>query len=331
MKVTLDQLKKLVATYKLRVFRVESYENGYLVQTNKGKKLVSIWENAELLRWSNSWREELFKQGHNQVQRFLTNKNKKKYIRYQGKYFALCDFPDGRTIDLKSEEECRTAGETFAKFHLALDRIDQKVTSGSSANLSEDYFTNGSTAIKQVMQAIEQKANPNLIDEVIYSNLPLIYKRFRRAHQLWEGIQESISYFPLSLNQFHLNQLIHQGKEWFIHGGMNQALSTIHQDTVHLIRDIYQESDWNLQSVTAFLDGYNQQRKLTDHELIYILVQFAIPWKVWAHLEDYLTNDHLNEDRIEQMVEDIRKQRHWDDLAAFLGRFIDEQNNSASA
>ena len=133
MKVTLNQLKKLLASYKLKVIQVQKHENGYVIGTNKGKKLVSIWENAELLRWSNTWREELFVQGHKQVQRFLPNQNKKKYIRYQEKYFVLSDFSEGRSIDLQNEEECSGAGEIFAKFHKALDRIDQKVTTENTS------------------------------------------------------------------------------------------------------------------------------------------------------------------------------------------------------
>ena len=104
----------------------------------------------------------------------------------------------------------------------------------------------------------------------------------------------------------------------------------MHQDTAQLIREIYQKSEWNLQSVTTFLDGYNRQRTLSDNELIYVLVQFAIPWDVWTHFEDYLTNDCLSEDKIEQMVEDIRKQRYWDELTTFIGRFIDEQSHASA-
>ena len=227
MKVTLNQLKKLLASYKLKVIQVQKHENGYVIGTNKGKRLVSIWENAELLRWSNTWREELFVQGHKQVQRFLPNHNKKKYIRYQGKYFVLSDFSEGRSIDLQNEEECSGAGEIFAKFHKALDRIDQKVTTENTSSLNEEYFTKGSTVIKKVMKAIEEKSNPTLTDEVIYANLPLLYKRFRRAHQLWEGIQNSISYFPLSFTKFQLNQVAKEGGGWYIQGG-NQSGAVYH-------------------------------------------------------------------------------------------------------
>lgn len=326
----MNQLKRLLASYKLKVIQVQPHEDGYIIVTNKGKKLITIWTNVDLLRWSNTWREELAVQGHKPVQRFLTNTNKKKYIRYQGKYFVLSDFCDGRTIDLQSEDECSAVGEVFAKFHKALDRIDQKMTIEISGSLNEDYFTQGSTMIKQVIKTIEEKSRPTLIDEMIYANLPLLYKRFRRAHQLWEGIQDSIIYFPVSFSKFNLNQIAKEENDWYIQGGINQSLSTMHQDTVHLIRDIYQKSEWKLQSVISFLEGYNRQRKLSDNELIYVLVQFAIPWDVWAHFEDYLTNDHLTEDKIERVVEDIRNQRYWDELTAFLGRFIDDKNKASA-
>ena len=81
--------------------------------------------------------------------------------------------------------------------------------------------------IKKVMKAIEEKSNPTLTDEVIYANLPLLYKRFRRAHQTREGIQNSISYFPLSFTKFQLNQVAKEGGGWYIQGG-NQSGAVYH-------------------------------------------------------------------------------------------------------
>ncbi|RKD23874.1 hypothetical protein BEP19_05450 [Ammoniphilus oxalaticus] len=330
MKVTLNQLKRLLASYRLKVIQAHAAENGYVVDTNRGKRLVSIWDNAQLLRWSNMWREELTRQDGRRAQRFLVNQNKKKYVHYRGHYFALSVFPQGRQIDLQREDECKLAGELFAHFHSALDRIDQKVTTECHAKLNEDYFTNGSTLIKNVMEIIEQKSEPTLIDELIYANLPLLYQRFRRARQLWEGTQEHTSYFPLSFCWFNLEQIKWDQRGWMIHGGINRPLSAMHQDSAFLIREIYEKSDWNLQSVIAFLDGYMRKRNLTEHELIYILTQFAIPWDVWVHFDEYLKNDGLCEIKGEKLLEDLQKQNHWDELTTFFGRFIDQQK-SASA
>src|SRR5699024_2429669 len=146
--------------------KAHSVDHGYIVDTSKGKRLVSIWENAQLLRWSNTWREKLYNQGQHQVQRFLLNRNNKKYIHYRGKYFVLSRIPEGKIIEAKSEEECKFAGEVFAQFHSVLDRIEQKVTTANESEFNEDYFTNGSTVIKNVMEVIEQKEAPTLTDKL---------------------------------------------------------------------------------------------------------------------------------------------------------------------
>lgn len=330
MKVTLDQLKKLLATYKLKVIRVQPMDQGYFIDTNKGKKILTIWENADLLKWSNGWREELFSQGYEHVERFLINQNKKRFIRFQGKYFVLCDAMEGQGFQPVDPGQCREAGNMFAKLHLALDRMDQKITLVSSTEMDEDFFTKGSTAIKQMIPAIEHKENPSLVDEVIYANLPLLYKRFRRAFQLWEGIKDTIAYFPASFSKFRLEQLSRKDHQWTISGGYNQPLSAMHQDTVQLLREIYEKSNWSLAAVSTFLEGYESQRKMTDHEWVYVLVQLVIPFEVWNHFLAYISGQGFSVEQVEQLVEDIHRQRHWDELATFVGRIIDHRNEASA-
>lgn len=330
MKVTLDQLKKMLATYRMKVLHVHPVKHGYMVETNKGKKIVTIWENPELLKWSNGWREQLFAQGHEEVERFLPNANKKKYIRYQGKYFVLSQATEGRSPDPGNEQECSLAGEVFAKFHQALDRLDQGISLTRSSDLDESFFTEGSTAIKKVMLEIEQKAQPALMDEVIYANLPLLYKRFRRAYQLWEGVRDSVSYFPLSLAAFSLEQLTITANGWFVGGGYNRELAALHQDTVHLVREIYEKSGWSVRAIQAFFEGYEKHRKLTDNELVYILAQLAVPKDVWNHFKDYLVNPNLSDEQANQWAESIQCQRHWDELTIHFGKFVDERNEATA-
>ncbi len=328
--MTIDQLKKLLATYKLKVLRVQPMDQGYLIDTNRGKKILTIWENVDLLKWSNGWREELFSQGHEQVERFLINSNKKRFIRYQGKYFVLSDDLGGEALNPEVAEQCREAGGIFARIHQVLDRMDQRITLVSSTEVDEDFFSKGSTAIKQIIPAIEQKENPTLVDEVIYANLPLLYKRFRRAYQLWEGVKDSIPYFPTSFSQFSLEQISRKENEWNIISGYNQPVAAMHQDTVQILREIYEKSNWSLASVSAFIGGYESQRKLTDHELVYVLVQLVVPLEVWNHFLVYISGQSLTDEQVEQLVEDIRRQRHWDDLATFVGRIIDHRNEASA-
>ncbi|MEW9670827.1 hypothetical protein [Ammoniphilus sp. 3BR4] len=330
MKVTLEQLKRMLATYKLRVLRSQPLDDGYLIETSKGKKFVSVWQNAELLKWSNGWREQLFRQGNEAVERFLPNGNKKKYIRFQGKYFVLTEAPDGRIPDPLVADDCMNMGEVYADYHRALDRIDLGISLAKSSAFEENFFSDGSTTIKKAMQNIEQKKDPSLVDEVIYSNLPLLYKRIRRASQLWEGIKEAVAYFPLSVETFRLDQVIQTENGWQIRGGYDLGLAPLHQDTVCLIRQIYERSDWSVSSVLNFLRGYEGKRELSDNELVYILVQLAVPLEVWKHISHYLTVQELNEEQINELAEALRLQRYWDELALQVGRYIDQRRKASA-
>lgn len=325
MKVTLEQLKKMLATYKMKAFRAQSIEDGYLVETNKGKKVVSVWQSPELLKWSNTWREQLFTEGYEAVERFLVNSNNKKYIRFQSKYYVLTDCPETVPPNIKDKIECEQLGIAFADYHCAVGRIDAGTIS-SSESFDESIFVEGSTMVKQIMQVIESKIEPTLVDEVIYANLPLLYKRFRRAYQLCEGIKEAIPYFPLSSESFSLEQIVKGDQGWKIRGGYNKGLVPLHQDTAQLIREIYERSDWSLSSVLSFINGYETKRRLADNELVYILVQLAVPKEVWKYFSNYLTKSEWSEAEINQMAEAIHAQRHWDELATQIGRYIDQRN-----
>jgi Ser/Thr protein kinase RdoA (MazF antagonist) len=330
LKITLDQVKKLLALYKLKVVKMQPMEHGFFVDTSKGMKKLTVWDNADLLRWSNNWREKLAEQGYTHVERFLYNQNQKKYIRYKGKIFVLSDVPEGRSPEARKEEDCFSVGEVFARLHLSLDRIDHGTSLTSLSFLDEGFFTNGSTWIKQVIQSIESKEKPTLVDEVIYSNLPLLYKRFRRAHQLWEDTKDAVPYFPLSFSTFQLNQIRWTNQGWFIHGGYNVPVTVLHHDTTKLIREIYEQSGWNLYAVSAFLQGYEGHRKFTDHELVYILAQLAVPWEVWTYFQEYWKNKDLSDRQAEELVQAILRQRHWDELTIQVARFIDHHNMASA-
>ncbi|HJV44520.1 MAG TPA: hypothetical protein VJ824_02210 [Bacillota bacterium] len=332
MKVTLEQLKKLLSTYRLKVLRIHPHDHGFLVETNKGIKVVTIWDNGELLKWSNRWREEVAIQGGTGVERFLVNVNKKKYIRYQGKYYVISSVPEGHHPDVYCNDECMKVGELFARYHSALDRIDQgSVTPVSHSQVDEKLFTEATTWIKQLMQSIEQKQEvPTLIDEIIYMNLPLIYDRFRRAFQLWEGIKDSISYLPLSTVSYHLEQMTKNDEGWYIGGGYNQPLAPLHQDTVQLIREVYEKSEWKIEAVGGFLKGYNNQRNLTDSEWVYILMQLAVPWEVWKYFTEYSKQGNLSDDQVDLFLEAINRQKYWDDLTRFVARLIDRKMEASA-
>lgn len=325
MKVTLEQLKKMLSTYRLKALRAQPIEDGYIVETSRGKKIVSIWQSPELLKWSNTWREQLFTEGYEAVERFLVNSNNKKYIRFQNKYFVLTDCPESVLPNIKDEGECKDLGMAYADYHCAVGRINAVVNT-SAEPFNDNIFTEGSTVIKQIMKAIESKQEPTLVDEVIYANLPLLYKRFRRAYQLCEGIKEAIPYFPLSTESFRLEQLVKAEKGWKIRGGYNKGLVPLHQDTTQLIREIYEKSEWNLPSVLSFLEGYEKKRRLADNELVYILVQLAVPREVWKYFSNYLNQKEWSEADINRLAEAIHVQRHWDELVTQIGRYIDQRS-----
>ncbi len=315
----------MLSTYKLKALRVQPIEDGYLVETTRGKKMVSIWQSPELLKWSNTWREQLFTEGYEAVERFQVNSNNKKYIRFQNKYFVLTDYAEAALPDIKDEGECRELGRTYADYHCAVGRINTAVNVGAEP-FNDNIFIEGSTLIKQIMKAIESKKEPTLVDEVIYANLPLLYKRFRRAYQLCEGIKEAIPYFPLSTESFHLVQMVKAEKGWKIRGGYNKGLVPLHQDTTQLIREIYEKSGWRLSSVLSFLKGYEDKRRLADNELVYILVQLAVPREVWKYFSNYLTQNEWSEADINRLAEAIHAQRHWDELVTQIGRYIDQRS-----
>jgi hypothetical protein len=323
LKVTNEQLRKLLATYKLKASRIEPVEQGYLAETTKGTKLISVWDNADLLRWSNSWREELFKLGHQEVERFLVNGNKKRYIRYQGKYFVVSDVPRGNPPDPYQKEDCLLAGEAYGKIHLAVTQIKSKLQVVSHSPIEEQLFSEGMERIKEQFHMIEEKEAPELLDEVMYLNIPLLYQRLGRAHQLWQRVSHSVADFPLSSAGFQFSQLIKFTNGCYVRGGYNVPLCRLHEDTAQAIREIYEHSGWSSQAIADFLEGYEKHRKLSDEELVYLLIHFTVPWDVWNHFSDYVKQSNLSEEQAEDLMESIRRQRYWDDVTIQIAKYID--------
>jgi Ser/Thr protein kinase RdoA (MazF antagonist) len=323
LELTSLQLRKLLSNYNLQGQDFEPIKQGYLTATNKGRKLVTIWDNADTLRWSNGWREQLANTGDMLTGKFHYNRNKKKYIRYQGKYFVLSDAPRGSVPKGGSLDECQQIGAVLARLHDVIAHVKSPAGHQPSSLVDALNLAAGLVEIERIREKFMAKESLTLADELLYVNLPSLYQRMSRAHQLWDQVKDAVQAFPLSFPDFSLDQLVKTDQSWFVLGGAHDSLSFLHQDTALLVKDLFQKSGWSIAAITAFLDGYEANRPLAKEELVYVLIHMVIPNEIWKFYNIYSQEDYLSEEKLEELVQALEVQEKYDSLAIQLGRRLD--------
>ena len=219
----------------------EGIENtNYLIQTNKGKYILTIYEkrvNKNDLPFFSELMVELSNKNFICPKPIL-NKNKKYISDFKGKKFMIVSYLDGKSKKNLSPSECNMVGRESAKLH--------EITKNFKLNRKNDLSVK---SWRKIFDQVKDRCHK------IHSDLPrLIEINLSDIENNWpDNLPSGIIDFYFSCNDFYAFEIAICFNA-LCFDGIKENLS------------------FNVTKAKKFIDGYNEVRKISDQEKKYIKV-----------------------------------------------------------
>lgn len=246
--------------------------------------------------------------GFRTVERFLLTRAKKPYVNLDKKWVTATDHYAGRHPDYQSRRDMKIVGKCLAVLHQSLFHVQKKREHQQSLDRFRQAMINENSVENMLRELRGKKKTENLMN---------IRRRMKRSLFFYRKVESLIRDLPLSHGTFSAKNLVRISGSWYLYGCHNPKLAPLHHDTYHLIREIYQNSGWNIESVQSFFDGYRREREPAMQEWIYLLSMLIFPSDIWDALRE-------EENRKIDLVPVMEKQAYWDQLTVWVAEQMDQ-------
>ncbi len=246
--------------------------------------------------------------GFRTVERFLLTRDKKPYLDLGEKWVTATDHYAGKHPDYTSRRDMKIVGKCLAELHQSLFDVQKKIEKGEGLSRFRQSMINDDAVAKKLRELHGKKKTENLMN---------LRKRMNRSVYFYKKVASLTRELPLSHETFSAKNLVRISGSWYLYGCYNPNLAPLHHDTYHLVREIYQKSGWNLESVQSFFDGYRREREPAIQEWIYLLSMLIFP-------SDILNAVQEEESRMVDPVPVMEKQAYWDRLTIWIAEQMDQ-------
>ncbi|MBO8172529.1 MAG: hypothetical protein H0Z33_11670 [Bacillaceae bacterium] len=260
MNLSRTQAGQILQAYDWKVYRGRPHQNGILLETNKGKKQINFWHDRVTFTWSYMWREELARSGYRTVERFLPTRNNRPGFVMDQWIVAATDYYSGISVDHRKHRDHYVLGKVLGRLHKTLEKLKNHRT---MKRIESVWKKNNTFEIFDVRPLPQPENKHNFTSGV--------EARIKKSLELSSKVHLLRKHLPLSHAGFSGDNLIRISRQWYLTGFHNPSLKLLHHDTSHAISHIYQNSEWNLDHVAAFIKGYRTERQLSREEWIYML------------------------------------------------------------
>ncbi|MFV9511075.1 phosphotransferase [Tepidibacillus sp. LV47] len=278
----LDRIKE---NYDLNIEKWDHYQGSYKLYTNRGIKLVKVWNDDETLSSAFHLREQLAYSGFRTIDRFIRTTSGEPYILNGDEYLVITDWIDGRIPQVTNENDLKRLGKQIAKLHLSLEKIhtDQDFEPWSI------QFDRGLQHLRQIKDKITAKSKKNSFDETVLSyldsHLQQVVQSILMANQVEKisfhsGRQPQLCHGNLELKWFRIDTY---QEPWLIHFGI-PVYDIPAYDVAKFLVHLYLKAEYQEKSLFQFLEGYQEMMPLDKEEKLWILTYITFPHHLWKFL-----------------------------------------------
>ncbi|WP_094701954.1 hypothetical protein [Brevibacillus laterosporus] len=287
--------------YKLKTIKITSKADYYLIETNRGIKEMRLWPRVEYMRWSFGWREQMARQGVNNVERFIRTKDSKPYVVANKKGYSLTDHhseaePIAYTLD--NMLEC---GRMTAQMHQAQQAQALQI----GGKLLKREQMHAQEVVERTKNFLKQwEREKNVRQRNRWGSLfPSILERMERSASLIKDVSLPEEVLAASHKELTRKNWVMVDDKVFLRGFYKTSLTVQHKDTASFLQEIALDGG-DPALIDAFLDGYEEVKELSYEEFRLLLSFMAYPQDLWKTLEKTL-QARTKEDK--QAMEDVKK------------------------
>lgn len=279
------ELVEILRHYDLRVGSIESYSLFHLLKTNRGPKILKVWDNIDKLSDTFHFKELLAKSGFRKIDRFIRTKDHSPYVVTNNIGYSLSDVIDGMSPSLERKIDMEIIGKTLAEFHLAMSKVkpDKPFVPWST------HFERGLKQFKTIETNLMAKKNKSTFDKILLEDMEKHQVQIKHSIQIAKNAEEKTiknriepiwCHGNMSNQSFKIDEY---GEGWITDFNV-PVVDFPSYDLAKLASRIYMKSNYNIELVKAIIDHYQEKIPLVLEDKLWILTYLAFPHDLWKFI-----------------------------------------------
>ena len=306
-------IEYLEAEYNLQIEEIEQMKGTYRLRTNRGKKLLKVWNDQEFLTSAFELREQLVRNDYRKIDRFIRTGTGEPYLQSGESYLVLTDWIEGVIPQVANQEHIKLISRQIAKMHIAFANLNVNQEWEPWSN----QFDRGSQHFQKIKDKITTKSKKSTLDEFVLAHLESHQAQINQSIQMATKIEKNsfrssrmpqLCHGNLELKSFRIDSF---QEPWLVQLGM-PVVDTTAYDLAKYLMHLYIKSNYQDEILFRALDVYQETLPLQKEEKLWILTYLSYPHHLWKflyirYLSGYPHTRFADEQQYLQLV-DLQKQ-----------------------
>jgi spore coat protein, CotS family len=286
--------REIAEVYGLEVRGIAPYKDNFVVNTNKGRKVLKkMIFSQERILFVHGAKEHLVNKGFVTVDRYLPTISGDPSFVFEGVNYVLIDFIDGRECNFGDDEEARKSSIVLAALHSA----SKGYIPTDGAKIQDELgnlpicFSKRLEDIKKLKK--QAKKGKSRFDHLFLENVDYFISQGENAVA---GLDRS-NYIKLveeARNErcfchhdyTHHNIISSDDKLWI--GNFDYCCFELKvYDLANLLRRKMRKCDWNIEKARLLIDGYTSVVELDNDDMEVMKLILLFPQKFWRVVNRY--------------------------------------------
>lgn len=335
-----DKVERAIEAYDVSVRRRYRARGGWLLETNKGPRLLREYETIQKhFYMENEMKKHLMKRGFSAVdvvvaardgEPVLTLETGEKYVMYQ--WFS------GEECDLKVEQDLAKAGENLGRLHRVFEEFDMenlveepREGDGREEVSTEDLlslYLRHNRELRRVNRYMKSKKRKTEFEIQAINCFSGYYEKACEAAErlerngYYQGLRAGVP--MLCHGDYNYHNIIMAGKQVATVGFEKAGLGVPLLDLTYFMRKTLEKNEWKNEVGEVVLNGYRAAKTLDQEQLEFVGIMLLYPEKYWKLLNQYFNKKKswLSAKSLEKLQnvgnQEVKREKF---LRVFLGKY----------
>ncbi|KMT21662.1 CotS family spore coat protein [Clostridium cylindrosporum] len=305
-----DLNKHVLSQYKVNVYSIDNIKFKdtdkqravYRINTDKGAKcLKKVYYDKHTLLFIYSTIEWLNMKGI-RCPRLIPSKEGVRFVEYNNNVFILTDWIDGRKCSYDNLEDIIHAAGNLGNLHKSSFGFTP-ITDSFLRVSSTDYYDSYSKHFKQLSSLYEKATlSKDKFSNEFIRNYEYNLNHARKSVNILSSLNfdknfgDNVSTFSICHLDYVNKNLIFSNNGLYIIDFDNTKMDYPVHDIVYFLKRILRRkrTSWSFEIFTTAMNSYEEFRKLSYGEHLFILAALEFPHKFWKISRDYYKYNGVN-------------------------------------
>lgn len=290
----IESKESIEATFGLKILSIKPCRSGFVLETNKDKKLLRLCQCSEnRIIYVHEAKKYLASRGFTNIDTYSTTLEDKPYVVVDEQIYVITPYIDARECEFDDDTDTVRAAATLAKLHLAgtgfkpgSDIFIPSDLGKLPYNLKKRY-----DEILRMRRKAERERGP--FDYMYLNCIDKFIEMAEKSLSLLDGVQhprlikKTLLEGCICHHDYSYQNILMKGPVTYITGFECCCEELRIYDLVNLLRRKMRKCDWDYDKAVMLLNSYSELAPLSDDEIYVMEAMLLFPQKFWRVANRY--------------------------------------------